>query len=136
MWLGVRINPYRVAAKVSHPSVHVSAETIAKASTPELKRALYLFNCAQRAHHNVLENYSSFLSAMLISGLVYPRLAAVLGAAWVLGRFVYAVGYTSTSKVNVDGAGRFFWGGFHVAAVTQVGLLVLVGKVGIDMLRN
>lgn len=134
MWLGIRAGSYRRAAKVPHPSVHVSTETIAKASSAQEKRAMYLFNCAQRAHHNVLENYSTVLSAMLIGGLKYPVSAASLGAVWVLGRIVYAFGYTSTSPKNVDGSGRFFNGGFHLAAVSHVALVLLVGKMGLDWL--
>jgi glutathione S-transferase len=95
---------------------------------------MYLFNCAQRAHYNFLENYPAALSGMLISGLVYPRYAAAAGALWVLGRVIYALGYTRRSAWNVRGEGRFSAGGFYVAATSQVGLLVLVGKMGWDML--
>src|SRR4051812_42063606 len=45
IWLGVRIGPFRRAAKVPHPITYASVETIANASSPEEKRALYLFNC-------------------------------------------------------------------------------------------
>jgi glutathione S-transferase len=95
---------------------------------------MYLFNCAQRAHHNFLENYTVALSGMLISGLVYPRTAAALGAAWTGGRVVYALGYTWREEWNVEGRGRFWRGGFHVAAGCQVVLLALVGKMGWDLL--
>jgi glutathione S-transferase len=135
MWLGLRIGPYRRAAKVAHPSVAASTETIANAKSPEEKRALYLFNAAQRAHHNVQENYPSVLTAMLISGLEYPRLAAGLGMIWVIGRIGYAVGYTSTSRENVEGKGRFYYGGFHAAALSQMGLMILVGKMGWNLLQ-
>jgi glutathione S-transferase len=135
IWLGLRIGPFRRAAKVAHPNTYASAETIANASSAEEKRALYLFNCAQRAHHNVVENYPAALTGMLISGLQYPKLAAALGSAWVFGRVIYAIGYTSTSETNVNGKGRFTAGGFHLAALSQVGFLVLVGKIGVDMLR-
>ncbi|KAF2717536.1 hypothetical protein K431DRAFT_153217 [Polychaeton citri CBS 116435] len=134
MWLGIRIAQFRQAANVPHPSVCASAETIANAPTVEEKRALYLFNCAQRAHHNILENYTAALTAMLVSGISYPRLAAATGAIWVVGRAIYAIGYTSTNKRNVDGSGRFFYGGFHLAALSQVMLLVLVCKSGLELL--
>lgn len=71
---------------------------------------------------------------MLVGGLMYPRLAAGAGAAWVLGRVVYALGYTRVGGWNVEGRGRFSWGGFYVAAVSQVLLGGLVGKVGWDLL--
>lgn len=72
---------------------------------------------------------------MLISGFEYPKLAAGLGAVWVVGRYIYAVNYTSVSEENVNGKGRFGGGGFHLSALSQVGLLVLVGKIGVDLLR-
>lgn len=131
----MRIGPFRRAAKVSHPGVYASAETIGNAPTAAEKRALYLFNCAQRAHHNILENYTSVLTGMLISGLSYPRFAAGAGVVWILGRVIYATSYTSTSEKNVDGRGRFFHGGFHLAALSQLVFLVLVGKMGVDLLR-
>ncbi|KAI0425202.1 hypothetical protein F5Y09DRAFT_111119 [Xylaria sp. FL1042] len=55
----------------------------------------YKFNLAQRAHANFTENYTSFITALLIAGLRYPNQATYAGAAWVLGRFAYALGYTS-----------------------------------------
>jgi glutathione S-transferase len=135
IWLGVRIGPFRRAAKVPHPITYASVETIANASSPEEKRALYLFNCAQRAHHNILENYPAVLTGMLISGLKYPTLAAALGAIWIFGRVIYATSYTSTSEKNVNGRGRFGGGGFHLSALSQVGFLMLVGKIGVDVLK-
>ena len=136
MWLGARIGQYRRAAKVAHPNVYVSAETIASAASAEEKRALYLFNCAQRAHHNILENYPTALTGMLITGIKYPILASALGIVWISGRILYAFGYTSTSEKNINGRGRFFHGGFHMSAIGQFGFVVLVGKIGIDLLRE
>lgn len=50
---------------------------------------------AQRAHANFTENHSSFLGALLISGLRYPVAAAAIGAVWSVARLLYALGYTS-----------------------------------------
>ena len=63
------------------------------------------FNCYQRAHQvgfclylqsksymvlqNTLENVPTFLGLVLLSSLQFPRLAASLGATWLLGRVVY-----------------------------------------------
>jgi glutathione S-transferase len=96
---------------------------------------MYLFNCAQRAHHNVLENYPAALTGMLISGLEYPKFAAAAGVMWIIGRVIYALGYSSTNEKNVNGGGRFSYGGFHLSALSQVVFLVLVGKIGVDLLR-
>jgi glutathione S-transferase len=82
-----------------------------------------------------MENYASTLTSMLISGLESPRLAAALGLIWVVGRVGYALGYTSADKHNVDGKGRFYYGGFHAASLSQIALLVLVARQGWDLLH-
>jgi glutathione S-transferase len=63
-------------------------------------------------------------------------LVSVMGVVWVIGRVVYAVGYTSKSGGNVDGKGRRMGGGFYLAAVTQVGFLLGVMKMGWDLVRG
>lgn len=131
----MRITPIRRAAQVPHPVVYASAETIANATSERENRALYLFNCAQRTHHNVLENYPAALTSLLISGLKYPTLAAALGTAWIVGCVLYAIGYSSAGEKNLKGSGRFSYGGFHLSALSQIGFLVLVGKIGVEFLR-
>ncbi|KAF7558963.1 hypothetical protein G7046_g5197 [Stylonectria norvegica] len=80
---------YRKASGLKYPIPYASNEDAAK--DPKA----YQFNCAQRAHGNFTENHTSFLGALLISGLRFPVPAAVLGAGWVLSRTYYAVGYAS-----------------------------------------
>jgi glutathione S-transferase len=82
-----------------------------------------------------MENYPGALSGMLITGLTYPKMSAAAGIVWILGRWMYAVGYTSESEDNVGGKGRWWGGGFYLAAVAQVGFLVGVGWMGWDMLQ-
>lgn len=135
MWLGLRIASFRNSAGVRHPGVYASTETIDKARSAQEKRALYLFNCAQRAHHNILENYPTVLTGMLIAGLRYPNTAAAAGMVWIFGRILYALGYSSANESNVDGKGRFYYGGFHLSALSQVVFVLLVGKMGFDLLK-
>ncbi|XPS69730.1 Glutathione transferase [Ascochyta lentis] len=135
LWHSGRIPAFRQAAQIPHPCAFASAETIARAPTKAHRQALYLFNCAQRAHANFLENFTATLSALLLAGLKYPRLAALLGLLWCAGRVVYAMGYTSQSEENVEGSGRWAFGGYHVAAVCQVVLVGLVGWMGVGLLR-
>ena len=52
------------------------------------------FNCAQRAHQNTLETLPIVNLMTLSSALVYPRLAGMFGAFWVVGRFLYIHGYS------------------------------------------
>lgn len=55
------------------------------------------------------------LFGILFNGLAFPRASAVLGAAWVAGRFLYTYGYV-TGKPEA----RYSYGG----------LLHLIGWVG------
>ncbi|KAH7141172.1 hypothetical protein B0J13DRAFT_52494 [Dactylonectria estremocensis] len=80
---------YRKASGLKYPIPYASNELAEK--DPKA----YQFNCAQRAHSNFTENHTSFLGALLVSGLQYPVAAATLGAGWALSRVVYALGYTS-----------------------------------------
>lgn len=53
MWHAHRGSPFRQAAKMPWPYQHASRAEVNGAKSPELKRALHLFNCAQRAHVSV-----------------------------------------------------------------------------------
>lgn len=49
---------------------------------------------------------------------------------------IYALGYSRQGAWNVEGKGRFLGKGFYIAATSQVALLMLVGKMGWDMLET
>jgi glutathione S-transferase len=53
------------------------------------------FNNAQRAHLNYVEGAATIIIALVVAGLFQPRLTAVLGAVYIVGRFLYALGYKS-----------------------------------------
>jgi glutathione S-transferase len=55
----------------------------------------YLFNNAQRAHYNLVENFAPALSLHILSGLFFPRVTAASGALWILCRHVWASNYVS-----------------------------------------
>jgi len=97
----------------------------------EKKKNLYLFNCAQRAHGNYVENLPIVIPALLISGLKFPLIAAVLGLVWNAGRVVYALGYTSREKNDGSGrlSGAFFW-------FAQLALYILTGTVGYQLITG
>jgi len=128
-WQGMRVGPFRRAAGVPYPNAYASPEQISACSDEKKKQALYLFNCAQRAHYNFLENYTAVLPSLLIAGLAYPVSAAVTGALWTFFRYLYAVGYTRADKTN--GKGRMAGSGFWLA---QAVLFGMVGKMGYDAL--
>jgi len=54
-----------------------------------------LYNCSQRAHQNTLENLPIVNMMMLSSATVFPKTAAIFGAIWVVGRFLYIRGYNA-----------------------------------------
>lgn len=75
------------------------------------------FNCIQRAHQNTLEMYPGFLLLLMVGGLQHPRVAAVGGVVYLLGRVAFAVGYYTGEPQ------KRYWGMFGVG-----GLLALLGS--------
>lgn len=119
----MRVGPFRKAAGVPYPQPYAAFDSKSQEA--------YLFNCAQRAHGNFMENQTSFLAAMMISGLRYPVASAVLGAGWLVSRVIYAVGYTK--KDGKDGKGRLAGAGFWLC---QFALFGMTGKIGWDVLMS
>jgi glutathione S-transferase len=88
---------------------------------------MYLFNCSQRAHGNYMEQHPSTALAMLIAGVDYPLVASGLGVVWILGRIVYAIGYTNPSGTRGEARSR----GGRPAFLSQLVLFGLASWVGI-----
>lgn len=126
----MRVGPFRSRAGVPYPHAYASPEQIA-AATPEQKKNLYLFNCAQRAHANWDENFPPTLVALLTAGLYSPKWASVAGATWIVNRIVYAVGYTMKSKT--EGKGRLYG---ELMWPAQLALVVMTGLWGWDLVKN
>jgi len=133
-WHGTRVGGFRKASKTPYPNAYVSAEAIATCPDAKEKHAKYLFNCAQRAHGNFLENYPMALAGMLISGLQFPVTSAVTGAIWLTSRIAYATGYTDPNRN--DGKGRYAGGMGQLFWVCQVVWMGLVGKMGFDLVMS
>jgi len=53
----------------------------------------FLINNAQRSHLNFVEGIAPILVSMLVSGLFYTRLTVVLGIIYMIGRFLYSLGF-------------------------------------------
>lgn len=117
-YLGGRVTAYRKEAKIPYPYEYASYEQVQTAS-PERSKALDAFNRAQRGHQNFNENHVSFLGSLLISGLQYPRAAAVMGAVWSVNRVVYALGYNNGSE---GGKGRYYGALWMVVHYLTIGL--------------
>ena len=111
---GSVVTSLRKASGVQYPHAYATVEQ-AKTS-----KDAYKFNCAQRAHANLLENMSQTIACILFSGLFYPRATPILGAFWVLSRTLYAYGYITSDKPN--GGGRMIGGGFWLAQFGLIGL--------------
>lgn len=129
LWHGARARPYRQKSKAKHPKNFAEASDIASAPDAETKKAMYLWNCAQRAHQHYLENQPSTALALLIAGLRYPEVTTTLGIGWIIGRVVFAMGYTRKDKDN--GTGRM--PGFALQLPMQLALWGLAGWTGIAM---
>lgn len=127
----MRVPHFRGPAGIPYPNAYASSEAIASCADPNKKEAMYLFNCAQRAHYNFLENYVAALPALLIAGVKYPRAAAGLGALWCVSRVMYAVGYTDPKAKG--GRGRYRGAAFWIA---QFGLFGICGWMGVEMVRS
>jgi len=113
----------RKAASVPYPNAYASHEKAKE--NPDA----YKFNCAQRAHANLLENMPQTIAFMLFAGLEYPTAAAGLGVGWVVFRILYAFGYVTSAKKN--GAGRLYGSGFWFM---QAGLWALCMATAVKML--
>ena len=50
-------------------------------------------NNALRAQNNYVEGAPSIITAVLLAGAFYPRIAAVTGVAYMVGRELYSAGY-------------------------------------------
>ncbi|TFK30847.1 membrane-associated proteins in eicosanoid and glutathione metabolism [Coprinopsis marcescibilis] len=81
------VSAARKNAKIDYPQMYAST-----AQQKESKEAL-IFNCAQRAHQNTLENLPIVWISTIVSGLQYPVLSASACALWVVSRIFYTRGY-------------------------------------------
>ncbi|KAG9019089.1 hypothetical protein FS842_007924, partial [Serendipita sp. 407] len=90
---------FRIKAKIRHPQFYAELK-----QTQEDSNALR-FNCAQRAHENMLEHLPIFLAGLAWTGIRYPLISSALGLSWIMARFFYTRGYTSENPGN---RGRWF----------------------------
>ncbi|TDL21347.1 membrane-associated proteins in eicosanoid and glutathione metabolism [Rickenella mellea] len=94
LWQGVLVSRYRKKAGIAYPQAYAE-KAEAEASIDAMK-----FNCAQRAHQNTIENLPHLLFGLLVTGVRYPTLAAVIGFSSTLGRVMYTLGYSSGTPKN------------------------------------
>mmetsp|Transcript_16097 Transcript_16097/g.18227 ORF Transcript_16097/g.18227 Transcript_16097/m.18227 type:complete len:145 (+) Transcript_16097:108-542(+) len=90
VWAGFKVGSARKKYEIKYPTMYA----------PETHKNAKEFNCIQRAHQNILENYPVFLLTMFMASLKRPHVAAVLGLIRLLGFIAYAVGYQSGSPAK------------------------------------
>ena len=113
----------RKPAGISYPNAYASHQQAKE------NRDAYKFNCAQRAHGNLMENMPQTIAFMLFAGLGHPITTAWLGVGWVLSRIVYAYGYIASSKPH--GRGRLYGSSY---TLMQAGLWGLCCATALKML--
>ncbi|KAF2675340.1 glutation S-transferase [Microthyrium microscopicum] len=129
-WHGHRVGPFRKAAAIPYPHAYASAEQLS-AAEPSKKNAMYLFNCAQRAHYQFIEHYPQALAGLLVTGIKYPVASASLGAMWIVSRVFYATGYTNKDKEG--GKGRYSGGLGMLYYFAEIGWLGMGLKMAADI---
>jgi glutathione S-transferase len=65
---------------------------------------------AMRIHYNALETNGLFLVLLLLSGMYWPMLSIAGGVIYMVGRFVYGIGYMKAPEKRVPGAVIFHLG--------------------------
>ncbi|KAG5647541.1 hypothetical protein DXG03_008894 [Asterophora parasitica] len=81
------VSKWRKRAGIKYPQMYAE-----KAEAENSKDAL-IFNCAQRAHQNTLENIPIVYVTTLLTGLKYPLFAASACTLWSVARISYTRGY-------------------------------------------
>lgn len=116
---GVVPGSLRKSAQVLYPNMYATAEQAKN------NKQAYKYNCAQRAHGNLLENMSQVIASILFAGLFYPTAAPLLGAAWTACRIIYAYGYITSDKPQ--GKGRYPGLGMWIPQLGLWGLCIAAG---------
>lgn len=122
----MRAGMSRKAAKIKAPKAYADSGDMEKAVDKQHAQAMYMFNCKQRAHYNYLEMLPATALSLLIAGVQYPMASTYLGIGWIIGRIIYALGYTNAAKEH--GSGRVL--GFALSQPLAIGLWGLAGWSG------
>ena len=119
-WFGaVQVMKARKKYGVKYPTLYATGEG----------EDTHMFNSAQRAHQNTLENIGQLNITLLISALVYPKAAATFGLVWCFRRVLYIKGYADKGP-----DGRML--GAIVAHLGDLPLLVLTMVAGYKMVTS
>ncbi|KAJ3414715.1 Microsomal glutathione S-transferase 3 [Chytridiales sp. JEL 0842] len=122
LWMGGLVGGARKRAGIPYPYMY------AERAEAEKDKNKHLFNCAQRAHLNTLENNTMFLTLLFTGGVEHPTIAAVAGAVYLAGRISYANGYC-TGEPSKRQRGAYQYLGLLT-------LLILSFKTGVNMVLS
>jgi uncharacterized membrane protein YecN with MAPEG domain len=89
----------------------------------------YQFNNAQRAHYNFVESIAATTLLLIVGGLYQPIIAASTGLAMIIGRLIFAIGYTYSGP-----KGRTIGG--IIIDIGYLVLLVLACMSAVKMIRG
>ncbi len=100
--LGIRVSVLRGKYKIDPPTM---------TGNPELETAI-------RIHANTVEAMVVFLPMLWLGATLYSEtIAFYLGIGWLVGRVIYAVGFTMSPAKRIPG--------FAIAVLSGVGLLII-----------
>ena len=103
-WTGLRVGSARGKYGVKAPATTGSPE----------------FECAYRVQMNTLEQIVLFLPLLWLSNsyfMMMPYLTGALGLVWIVGRIMYATGYSATDPSKRSS-------GFLISLIATAGLLI------------
>ena len=89
-YAGFKVGAARRKYNVKYPTMYL----------PESDKNAMAFNCVQRGHQNLLENWNRFLILLTIASINYPRLAALGGLLRVIAMVVYCNEYGKGKPEN------------------------------------
>ncbi|KAF9015583.1 hypothetical protein BDQ17DRAFT_55087 [Cyathus striatus] len=84
---GTVVSRYRKRSGIEYPQMY------AERSQANTSKDAHIFNCAQRAHQNTLENIPLIYLTTIITGFEFPIFAALTCASWCIARISYTRGY-------------------------------------------
>ncbi|KJA25818.1 hypothetical protein HYPSUDRAFT_37298 [Hypholoma sublateritium FD-334 SS-4] len=107
----INVSRHRKLANIPYPQVY------AENKEAEASKAAYIFNCAQRAHQNTLEQLPVLYVTTILTALKYPVVASSALGFWALTRVSYTRGYSTGEPKK---RGSFL---FKLGSLISVGLI-------------
>ncbi|KAF6759916.1 hypothetical protein DFP72DRAFT_1063650 [Ephemerocybe angulata] len=86
---------YRIVSQARKKAGILYPQAYAEKAEMKASEDARLFNCAQRANGNTMENIPLVFTNTIVVGLRWPLLGAALCGTWVIGKFAYTNGYMS-----------------------------------------